>query len=394
MQASRLLGLVAIVAVLAILIYLLASSTGQGSIVISIPSTTSSISLSTSITLPTSTTSIVQNTTVQTSIAPTTVFQASNVTFIINNSQGPATIAPFQQMISFDPHSIPFPSLTTADLGNIRFYEGPSELYSWCESGCGVNSTAAVFWVRLPSGIPANSLTSVNLTRFSILANYDSYAGEAPQLSSSYGQHDNGANVFAFYDNFAERKLDTRTWSLTTNSIGAPALGGGLTIATNGLNATLGIATVESFDPLTYVYEAKGALTSLSQSSSVPQFIQILGSGTRQSITLCPKTSSVCLSNVIMELNATADIAPASAVYSNSTAASYHTYSLWATLYDTRAQIDYGSNVLNQGNYLPSAYGHLAMGITGKSGNASIAYYYARIRAQPPFGVMPVASQQ
>ena len=46
-----------------------------------------------------------------------------------------------------------------------------------------------------------------------VSTNFDkNYWGEAPSLSGTYGQYDNGANVFTFYDNFAgaslKRKMD------------------------------------------------------------------------------------------------------------------------------------------------------------------------------------------
>ncbi|MGC8580714.1 MAG: hypothetical protein ACP5MB_11780, partial [bacterium] len=38
--------------------------------------------------------------------------------------------------------------------------------------------------------------------------------GEAPQLSPTYGQYDDGASVFNFYDNFAGTSLNTNKWSV------------------------------------------------------------------------------------------------------------------------------------------------------------------------------------
>jgi hypothetical protein len=37
--------------------------------------------------------------------------------------------------------------------------------------------------------------------------------GEAPQLSSTYAEYDDGANVFELYDNFAGTTLNTNKWS-------------------------------------------------------------------------------------------------------------------------------------------------------------------------------------
>src|SRR5579875_774278 len=45
--------------------------------------------------------------------------------------------------------------------------------------------------------------------------------GVAPQLTSTYGQYDNGINVFQFYDNFAGTSLSSK-WS--SFGYGAPTL--------------------------------------------------------------------------------------------------------------------------------------------------------------------------
>jgi hypothetical protein len=114
----------------------------------------------------------------------------------------------FQQMVTINPSL--YIAYESNDLGNIRFYSSnapassANELYSWCESGCNYSSGSAVFWVVLPTGISASSTAVINMTFNTVGTEYDGvYAGEAPQLSSSYGQYDNGQNVFLVYQNFA-----------------------------------------------------------------------------------------------------------------------------------------------------------------------------------------------
>ena len=119
----------------------------------------------------------------------------------LNNTQSVATPAPFDQLISFDPLS--YSQYEANNLGNIRFYSGSGELYSWCESGCTSSSTSAVFWINLPSGIQANGKAVVTVAFTPSNTNYDdAYAGEAPQLMVPYGLYDEGANVFTTYQNF------------------------------------------------------------------------------------------------------------------------------------------------------------------------------------------------
>ena len=110
-------------------------------------------------------------------------------------------------MVYFNPLSTTYNSFERADLGNLRFYQGGVELNSWCESGCNsITSTNAVFWLKLTNTIGAGATNVVDVVFGSLSTGYDGpsgYAGEAPQLSPSYAQYDNGASVFSFYDNFA-----------------------------------------------------------------------------------------------------------------------------------------------------------------------------------------------
>jgi hypothetical protein len=58
---------------------------------------------------------------------------------------------------------------------------------------------------------------------------YYPYVGEAPQLSSTYGQYDNGNYVFLFYDDFNGTSLNTSKWTNNT------ANSGGTLIIDNGM---------------------------------------------------------------------------------------------------------------------------------------------------------------
>lgn len=122
------------------------------------------------------------------------------VSIYLFNNQPNSTGANFQQMITFN--SLNYSAYEASNLGNIRFYQGSTELYSWCEINCASSASNAIFWVKIPSGIAAGGVAQVNLTFSPTTTNYDdNYAGEAPSLSPSYGLYDNGANVFSLYFN-------------------------------------------------------------------------------------------------------------------------------------------------------------------------------------------------
>ena len=84
------------------------------------------------------------------------------------------------------------------DCGNIRFYDSNmNAMYSWLES---ISNNIATFWLKGATAIPANGAATVFMIPQSYGTTFDGvYAGQAPQLSATYGQYDNGALVFIHY---------------------------------------------------------------------------------------------------------------------------------------------------------------------------------------------------
>lgn len=156
------------------------------------------------------------------------------VNLTLENMQPAQSPSPFQQMITFDPAA--YNQYENSNLGNIRFYHGATPLFSWCESGCSSSASSATFWVSLPGGIAADSNTTITMGFMPKNVEYSMayqsaattpYAGEAPQLSPSYAEYDNGAMVFNFYDNFKGTSLNTSKWS----SSGAETIDNGISIS-------------------------------------------------------------------------------------------------------------------------------------------------------------------
>ncbi len=118
---------------------------------------------------------------------------------------------------------------------------------SWLEN---YTTKHAIFWIKLPNGIPAN--TTLNDIAIGFASNdtnlfNNKTTGEAPQLSPTYAEYDNGANVFNFYDNFKETSLNKSKWNIVNNN--ANASGGTYTVD-NGINikansSSSSIATAE-----------------------------------------------------------------------------------------------------------------------------------------------------
>jgi hypothetical protein len=86
--------------------------------------------------------------------------------------------------------------------------------------------------------------------------------GEAPQLSSTYGQYDDGASVFNFYDNFAGTSLNTSKWS----NVGSSGTAG----STSGISVNNGLAlTGGGTGGLTHQTWIRTSLTSGSFTSAL-----------------------------------------------------------------------------------------------------------------------------
>ena len=149
------------------------------------------------------------------------------VPITITNNQPGAAPAHFQQMITLDPQT--YAQFERADLGNLRFYYGSKEMYSWCESGCSSSSASAVFWVRMPVAIPSQGSRVIDMYFLPFSVQYDGiYAGEAPQLTTPYAEYDNGASVFNNYWNFAGTGLPSGLTS--TSSTDTITVDDGLTV--------------------------------------------------------------------------------------------------------------------------------------------------------------------
>ncbi|MEM3860257.1 MAG: hypothetical protein QW478_12800 [Candidatus Micrarchaeaceae archaeon] len=131
----------------------------------------------------------------------------------------------------------------SVDLGNIRFSSdqaGNNLLYAWLESapqgtftqGTNISSyTSSNVWVNLGNNIiPANGSLTIYMQVLAAGTEFDGvYWGANPLWTSTYGQYDNGANVFIQYWNFAGTSLPS-------------GLSGNVTI-NNGYRGTVGTQT-------------------------------------------------------------------------------------------------------------------------------------------------------
>ena len=126
------------------------------------------------------------------------------VPITLTNSQSSATPSPFQQMIQINEGNYANYIAYNGNIANFEFYTQSGQILpAWIESN---NSGTLTVWVNLPNGIPASSSLTIYLGFASKTTNLLSSSGtsgigEAPQLSSTYAQYDDGANVFDIYFN-------------------------------------------------------------------------------------------------------------------------------------------------------------------------------------------------
>ena len=135
------------------------------------------------------------------SASPSIIYQAP---ITIYNTQSSATPSPFQLMIQLNESTYkPYISYTTST-ANFEFsYSNNTIIPAWIESN---NSGVLTIWLKLYS-IPALSSITIYIDFASLSTNLLSSSGimgigEAPQLSPTYGEYDDGAIVFPLYSNF------------------------------------------------------------------------------------------------------------------------------------------------------------------------------------------------
>jgi hypothetical protein len=126
------------------------------------------------------------------------------VPITLSNLQTTAVSGGTQVMLSI-PWTV-YSSYLDSPVNNVLFFDwSGNSLNAWLESGTASSSTGANVWVRLNStGINPLSSITIYMGFYATGTNHLSASGpfgEAPQLTSTYGQYDDGASVFSAYFN-------------------------------------------------------------------------------------------------------------------------------------------------------------------------------------------------
>lgn len=305
---------------------------------------------------------------------------------VANNNGGSAAPAHFQEEITFDPQS--YALLERPDLGNIRFYYGSRELYSWCESGCSSTSTSVVFWVKMPVAVPPGKNRTVEMYFLPFTATYTGkYAGEAPQLSPTYGEYDNGAQVFSEYWNFQGTTLPTGMVAVLDG--GSVTVNDGLTLAPGS-----GFTDVYYNFNITTPSVAEAYVRSDSASDAAVFF-------STNGIALTPSTGANIYNGYLGGYSSGSTLAvwkDTNGFYSGLASGGGSTYPsiislLWGGTGNEIAESNYGGAISSTDSTFPVGSGYY-VGLTSYNHGTSpsATYTWLRVRMYPPGGIMPVTT--
>ena len=313
-------------------------------------------------------------------IVPNNVLNYVPIT--IKNSQASSTPSPFQQEVAVD--SADYQQYEASNLQNIEFfYPNGTIIRSWLESGNSNTATNTVYWLRL-NGIQADSSVTVYMgfaQKSSNLFNTTN-DGEAPQLSPTYAQYDDGANVFPIlYQNFAGTALQsgwTGSGYTINDGLSLPYSSYAITTTNYGLNSEQildfygNFPIANSGDNAGFGYTLSGS--AVTSSSSIQTWFEI---------------------NTNLWSNGyDGGLADQGSSFSNTAALAtgYNAYSVyWPSSSSASFYVNYGSpSTLTTDIYssqLPIG------GANTQGAQVTIGpFYWIRVRAYPPNGVMPSVS--
>lgn len=136
------------------------------------------------------------------------------------------------------------------DWSNLEFFTTSGPVQAWIEDNPLEQTSPIPVWVKLPSVLPGSSMTlfMAFMPRTDSVLSADGPTGEAPQLSATYGEYDNGRLVFPFYDNFDEPSLNLSTWTVSGQGSGGLVSTGEGLITTTDSSSIVNVQSVREFD--------------------------------------------------------------------------------------------------------------------------------------------------
>jgi len=320
-----------------------------------------------------------------------------SVPITITNSQTSPTPSPFQQMISVDSDN--YTQYEQSGLQNVEFttseFAQGSALDAWIESGASNTATDTVYWVNLPNGIGASNSASNSITIYmnfmpSNVMSSSGPTGEAPQLSPTYGQYDDGASVFNYYTNFVGTSLPTN-WG--TYGSGSYLIDNGLTVgadASGGINFGIAYTTIQNYPQIVDTYVVSDAITGGGPTAGIEVFTNLAyGDNGFENGYCFGASGSMTSASYITSYNSNG--ANHGIVSGSGTSTPFILSALW---YATGNEIQYENyNQKLSATDTSVSIGNYYFGFMDSGGYQHYTtYQWFRLRAVPPNDIMPTVS--
>ena len=313
-----------------------------------------------------------------------------NYTIQINNTQ-PIPTGTYQQSFSFDPCVV---VNLDKNLSNLRIlYPNGTAVQTWIQStGCPISTV----WMRL-SSVPAEQQQNLSLVAEpEFVLSPSGPTGEAPTLSPLYGEWDNGARVFALYDNFSGTTL-SRLWTFTDPDNTSYRVSNGLDIYSSSAPDAGGIWSTTAYsgaywaeiDLLGFNYDGGNPGVDIGLSTDAASWGYLGGPGSSYVTFICALNAST---TIIGYNNATSALVPLGPNVSYSLPGGVVGL-VWSSTGSQAAEVN-GTEIAKAFNSsLPIGPVHMSIGISGAHYSVTKSVIqWARLRAYPPNGVMPSTS--
>jgi hypothetical protein len=307
----------------------------------------------------------------------------------ITNTQNVPTSAPFQQKVNIN--SSLYKAYEAGNLNNIEFfYQNYTTVPSWLESGNSNTSTNTTYWLKLAQEIPAQSSITIYMGFANMTTNLfnNLSTGEAPQLSPTYAQYDDGTGMFNFYDNFAGSSLNTNNWYIVSGM--NYTVNNGFTYrSTNTICNDVFVTSVPSFaSPYVIDFYGNGATND-----DMGLWFNAQGRGTSTDTNLWAERGT--LSSAGPDALFTGNPAPTTFTeYAPSAAGEMdgnnHIYTLIDGLTNNPVTAERDYSAFMSTASFPTNYASGYLGPRSCGGNEF--WQWIRVRAYPPNGVMPKVS--
>lgn len=286
----------------------------------------------------------------------------------VNNAQSTsiATTTPVRITVN----SNTFNSYLASNLKNVCFFDSSGTvLYSWLESGETNSSTSTVYWVLPSATIAANTTTTIYMgmaATTTALIDGVKVGAEPNWAGGTYGQYDNGATIFSFYDNFAGTTTSTTNWTIT----GTPTQSNGI-----NLSATAYITQkTGTFNAQASVAETFGYASTASSGNG--EWFEVENSTYNFGI------DSTTTTNSVLPINYNGAVGVGTA-YTASTSAS-HIHGLFGSSTGSYFAYDYTFMQSNLTTDYPQITSGAMIRLGGATNTATQFFQWTRVRPQLP----------